>query len=89
MREAYGLDPVSEFSDISSDSVKQAALASVYESVDDVDLWVGGLSEDSFDNSMVGELIFTVIKEQFEALRDGDWFWYEKHNESRTTATDS
>jgi len=26
----------------------------------------------------VGELFFTVIKDQFEALRDGDRFWYEE-----------
>ena len=26
---------------------------------------------------MVGELIFTVLKDQFERLRDGDRFWYE------------
>lgn len=26
----------------------------------------------------VGELNYTVIKRQFEALRDGDRFWYER-----------
>ena len=51
-------------------------LADVYNHVDDIDVWVGGLAEDRLPNAMVGELIFTVLKEQFEALRDGDRFWY-------------
>jgi len=28
---------------------------------------------------MVGELIATVLVQQFEALRDGDRFWYENN----------
>jgi Animal haem peroxidase len=28
-------------------------------------------------DAQVGELFFTILKEQFEALRDGDRFWYE------------
>ena len=27
---------------------------------------------------MVGELVFTVLKNQFEALRDGDRYWYQR-----------
>ena len=77
VREAYGLGRASSFSDVTSDLVKQVALASVYATVDEIDLWVGGLSEDASNESMVGELISTVIIEQFEALRDGDRFWYE------------
>ena len=77
VRDAYGLAIVTDFSEVTSDPIKQAALASVYESVDDIDLWVGGLSEDAINDSMVGELISAVIIEQFEALRDGDRYWYE------------
>ena len=78
VREALGLTRAQGFEDVSSDPEIQDRLSSIYESVDDIDLWVGGLSEDPLPNSHVGELFFTVIKDQFEALRDGDRLWYEK-----------
>ncbi len=79
VREAFGMEPAHSFADITSDSAKQAALAAVYDDVFDIDLWVGALSEDPYEDAMVGELIYAVIKEQFEALRDGDRFWYENY----------
>ena len=76
MRKALGLRPAVSFRDISSDPDIQNRLASAYESVDNVDLWVGGLSEDPLPGSNLGELFQTIVKAQFEALRDGDRFWY-------------
>lgn len=55
----------------------QGRLAAVYISVDDVDLWVGGLAEDDVPGAMVGPLFFEILMTQFEALRDGDRFWYQ------------
>ncbi len=75
-REALGLSRAQSFAEVSSNSVIQGRLAEAYNHVDDIDIWVGGLAEDRLANAMVGELIFTVLKEQFEALRDGDRFWY-------------
>ena len=43
---------------------------------DGIDFWVGALAEEAFGDGVVGELLHTVLKEQFEALRDGDPFWY-------------
>lgn len=77
VREAFGLDRKETFAEITNDSEKQAALASVYESTDDIDLWVGGLTEDILPNALVGELIKTVLAEQFTALRNGDRFYFE------------
>jgi hypothetical protein len=57
----------------------QARLAAVYATVDDVDAWVGGLSEDHVPGAVVGELVFAVLTDQFERLRDGDRFYYEIH----------
>ena len=51
-------------------------LFSVYESVDDVDMWIGGLSEDPVPGAHVGELFYEIIVMQFEALHDGDRLWY-------------
>ncbi len=72
-----GLAPVTSFADISSDPAVQAALASVYQNVDQIDLWVGGLAEDHLPGSSVGELWNTILVDQFERLRDGDRFWYQ------------
>ncbi|MCA8998627.1 MAG: VCBS repeat-containing protein [Planctomycetaceae bacterium] len=77
VRVALGLSPALTFADISSDSNVQANLASVYDSVDDVDLWVGGLAEDHVPGSQVGETFQTILVDQFERLRDGDRFWYQ------------
>jgi hypothetical protein len=49
----------------------------ILESPDDVDLWVGGLAEKYTGDSLAGETLTTILTNQFEALRDGDRFWYE------------
>lgn len=76
-RSALGLTPAATFADISSDPEMQQRLAAAYGSVDQVDVWVGGLAEDHLPGALVGELIGLVLATQFEALRDGDRFWYQ------------
>jgi len=76
-RVAMGLTPAGSFADVSSDRLIQGRLSAAYATVDDVDLWVGGLAEDPVRPALVGELLFTILTEQFEALRDGDRFWYQ------------
>lgn len=75
-REAFGLARVTSFDEISSDPNVVAGLASVYDSVDDIDLWVGAISEDHLAGASVGPLISAVLTNQFIRLRDGDRFWY-------------
>ena len=77
VRVAYGLPVVTSFDQISSDPVVQTGLLSAYTSVDEIDLWVGGLAEDHAPGAMVGETIQKVLSDQFIRLRDGDRFWYE------------
>lgn len=77
-RVSLGLQRAETFSDISSDPVVQARLAAVYADTDQIDLWVGGLAEDHVRGAIVGELFYVILKMQFEALRDGDRFWYER-----------
>ena len=72
----WGLAVPTSFADVSSDPAVQARLASVYDTVDDIDLWVGALAEDPIPGAHVGELSMRVIKNQFENLRNGDFFWY-------------
>lgn len=76
-RVALGLAAVTTFAGVTSDPAVQQALADAYDTVDDIDAWVGGLAEDPVPGSMVGELIHTVLVEQFTALRDGDRYWYQ------------
>lgn len=75
-RVALGLSAATSFADITSNLSIQNALASVYSSVDEIDLWVGGLAEDHFHEGLVGELFNTIIARQFSNLRDGDRFFY-------------
>ncbi|MCP4203571.1 MAG: peroxiredoxin [bacterium] len=72
-----GLPPARTFADITGDREARQRLAAIYASVDDIDAWVGALAEDHVPGAMVGELIFHVVRDQFERLRDGDRFWYQ------------
>ena len=77
VRQSYGLTPLVTFSDIPSDSDVRDALADAYNSVDDIDLWVGSLAENHIPDAMVGETIHAILVDQFTRLRDGDRFWYQ------------
>ena len=78
LRISYGLSPVNDFGEISSDQLTQAQLASMYPSVDDIDPWIGMLAEDHASKSSLGPLSIAIIKDQFQRLRDSDRFWYER-----------
>ena len=90
-----GLAPVTSFDQITSDPDVQARLESVYDHVDEVDIWVGALAEDHLPGSSTGELIRTVLVDQFERIRAGDRFWYQRslsgadlHRVENTTLAD-
>ena len=77
VRAAYGLPRVTNFNQISSDPATAAALQAAYGSVSNIDLWVGGLSEDHTTRGSLGPLFTRIIADQFTRLRDGDRFYYE------------
>lgn len=79
VREAYGLPRVSSFAEITSNIELQQTLADLCDTVDDLDLWVGALAEDHVHGGSVGELVQTIIADQFNRLRAGDRFWYENN----------
>lgn len=76
-REAYGLSRVNDFSEITSNVDMQNRLREVYGSVDQIDLWVGGLAEDSPAGRSIGDTFTAIIRDQFTRTRDGDRLWYE------------
>jgi hypothetical protein len=77
VREDWGLARKSSFADVTSDSGLQARLAAAYASVDDIDAWVGALAEDHVNDGLCGELVFTILQDQFTRARNGDRFWYQ------------
>ncbi len=77
VRAAFGLPRAQTFTDITRIPELQQTLATTYGSVDNIDLWVGGLAEDHVPGGSVGKTIHRIIVTQFERLRDGDRYWYE------------
>ena len=78
IRESFGLDKVTSFADITSDTELQAKLEDIYEgNVNNIDAFVGLLAEDHVPGAAVGETLQAVLVEQFVTLRDGDRFYYE------------
>lgn len=86
VRAAYGLPRVTSFAQITSDRELQQALRQLYGSVDNIDLWVGGLAEDHVRGASTGPLIQRVLADQFTRLRDGDRFWYQREFSGATLA---
>ncbi len=77
IREAFAMPPRSAFDEISTDPVVWARLSGMYDTVDDIDAWVGLIAEDHKPGALVGETLFEILREQFTRLRDGDRFWYQ------------
>lgn len=76
-RRELGLEPARSFGDITSRPGLAERLAAAYDHVEDVDIWAGGLAEDPVPGSQLGRLFHRIVRDQFEALRDGDRFWYQ------------
>lgn len=78
LRAAYGLDPVESWDELSDDPLVVAELQNLYGATPDgLDPFLGALLETPKDGSLLGELNWSIITDQFTRLRDGDRFWYE------------
>jgi len=77
VRQDFGLAPKTSFAAITSDPGLQSRLAAAYATPDDLDVWVGALAEDHANDGLCGELIFTILRDQFTRLRNGDRFWFQ------------
>ncbi|XP_050677757.1 peroxidase-like [Leptidea sinapis] len=78
-REICGLRRATSFQDlcneISQDRIN--ALSNLYESVDDIDLLVGGAMETDIHGSILGHTLQCIVAEQFYRTRTGDRFFYD------------
>lgn len=79
VRHHLGLGKVSSVHEISSNSHTVKALKDGYpEGPDTCDLWVAGLAEDRVKGALVGETFYYIIKDQFQRIKEGDRFWYQR-----------
>ncbi len=86
-RQAIGLRRYSSFAQLTSDPVLQNSLQNVYGSIDNVDLFMGGLAEKHARGAVVGPTFQAIIADQFAALREGDrFFWQNQGFDNRTAA---
>jgi peroxidase len=76
VRKFYTGSRVTNFSQITSDSAQAASLKALYGNVNNIDLWIGILSEDHLPNASLGLTMSKILKAQFEHLRDGDFYFY-------------
>lgn len=94
IRGTFGLENISAYGEITSDSVIAENLALAYgnETPGHIDPLIGMLAEDHLPDSALGETMDALIRDQFTRLRDGDPFYYENDPEldgveSELTAT--
>lgn len=78
-REHLGLPRYEAYFEINPDPEVVAGFKAAYgpSSIDDVDLWIGGISEQHRPGSQLGETFHLIWQKQFTSMRDGDRFWYE------------
>ncbi|XP_071870045.1 uncharacterized protein [Bombus fervidus] len=78
-REPCALSPIKNFDDLERVMPPSTArrFKLVYSSVEDIDLFTGGLAEKSVKSGLVGPTFACIIGQQFNNIRRGDRFWYE------------
>lgn len=85
LRSHLGLTPYDSFTEINPDLLISERLSRIYLSVNDIDLWVGGLAENPYQSNVIlGETFATIVADQFQRLRDGDRFFYLNHLDTLT-----
>ncbi len=62
----------------------QIRLLQTYGSLDNVDLFVGGLAEKPLPGGLVGAVFACIFADTFKAVRDGDRFYYENADANTT-----
>jgi hypothetical protein len=76
IRESFGLPKYQFFQQINANAEIFTKLLSLYVDINTIDPWVGFLSEMPMPGALFGETLVAVMERQFQALRDGDRFYY-------------
>jgi len=84
-REQCGLPRAKSFEELSDTITPEQIqrLQRIYAHVDDIDLYIGGLSETPVTGAVVGPTFGCIIGKQFSALKKGDRFFYENGSGSQ------
>ena len=80
LRDICGLQRAKSFDDIPDHQISQQIvqrLRQVYRSVDDIDLFVGGLAERPRRGTLLGPTFLCIIGDQFARLKKGDRYFYD------------
>ncbi|XP_055887034.1 peroxidasin homolog [Biomphalaria glabrata] len=80
-RELCGLKRANRFEDLHKEiqfKDTRDKLHALYGHPDNIDLFIGGISETMVDGAKVGPTFLCILTDQFKRLRDGDRFWYER-----------
>ncbi|XP_067656392.1 myeloperoxidase-like [Haliotis asinina] len=84
-RKYCDLPDATQFSDLASTTHTTNAvdrLRDVYSDVDDIDLFPGALSETPVPRGLLGPTFTCLLGKQFQALKEGDRFWFEEDNDN-------
>lgn len=76
-REALGLPAYTSFDQITHDPDVLARLQQAFPTIDDVDLFIGGLAEPGVNGGPLGDTFAKIVADQFDALRTGDRFYWQ------------
>ncbi|XP_073421649.1 myeloperoxidase-like [Dendrobates tinctorius] len=68
---------IDELSDVLKNRTLAEKLINLYGSPENIDIWVGGVSESLVRNGRTGKLLSCLIGNQFRRVRDGDRYYYE------------
>lgn len=71
-------EAATKYGDITKSPNRQNGLRNIYGSLDNIDPWIGLLSEDHVHGSSLGPTLLALMKAQFGRLRDCDFFYFEK-----------
>jgi peroxidase len=86
-RRAIGVPQYRSFAQLTPDPILQKNLATIYGSIDNVDLFMGGLAEKHAADANVGPTFQYIIASQFWRLRSGDRFYWQNEGFDSQTAS--
>jgi peroxidase len=71
--------PAFTFSQITSNDTVRNKLIQLYNgNINNIDPWIGILSENLLSGTSVGITVHEILRSQFEKLRDGDYYFYQR-----------
>jgi peroxidase len=85
-RAAIGLKRYDSFAELTVDPILRKQFQAIYGTIDDVDLFMGGLAEARANGAVVGPTFQAIIARQFEVLRLGDRFFWQNQDFDHNTA---